>query len=320
MNTHQANRYTQFITPLGGIIALSCFFLPWVVRSGAPPLIEKDGSLTYGMSGFRLFLPFSNLMHQHAIFIAVVFIASLLIVGLSLYMVIRRTPWKSRAPILISGNIGLAILFAEQLRYARMTQMTEVIEHSSTYAMKLGFWGTAAGLVIAVIGILFVRAEKESRDSKGSVAEKQRWFVVHAGGIIALFCFFMPWQGFGTLKGSSGFQLIRMEPIIVIAFIASVITLIGSFYTLASENLRRLREMVLVSIGIGLGLILTYCVTFYIQEIHLQALLRESNTEIPTPSVRFGLWGTILGYIVAAVGMFLTRRKNKDKQIEVVVA
>ena len=52
-----------------------------------------------------------------------------------------------------------------------MTQMTEVIEHSSTYAIKWGFWGTAAGLVIAIIGILFVRAKKESGDSKGSVEE-----------------------------------------------------------------------------------------------------------------------------------------------------
>ena len=198
-----------------------------------------------------------------------------------------------------------------------MTQMTEVIKHSSTYAIKFGFWGTAAGLVIAVIGILFVRGEKESGDSKGSVAEKQRWFVVHAGGIIALFCFFMPWERIGTLRGMPGFRLMTREPIIIIAFIASIITLIGSFYTLASENLRRLREMVLVSIGIGLGLILTYCVTFYIQEIRLQALLRESNTEIPTPSVRFGLWGTMLGYIVAAVGMFLTTKKHRDTQVEI---
>ena len=84
-----------------------------------------------------------------------------------------------------------------------MTQMTEVIEHSSTYAMKWGFWGTAAGLVIAVIGILLVRSEKERGHSKDSVEEKQRWFVVHAGGIIALFCFFMPWKGTWDAKGAA---------------------------------------------------------------------------------------------------------------------
>ena len=174
MSTHQATRYTQFITPIGGIIALVCFFMPWV---GQFPRAIRFSST---WSGFQLFLPVSDLIPIHATFIAVAFIASILIVGLSFYMVIRGTPWKSRVPVLISGDIGLVILFVEQLRYARMTQMTEVIEHSSTYAIKWGFWGTAAGFVIAIIGILLVRAEKGSGDSKGSVEEKQRWFVVHA--------------------------------------------------------------------------------------------------------------------------------------------
>ena len=311
MDTHQATRWTQFITPLGGIIALVCFFMPWIEGS------QKEISFSSLWLGFQLFLPVSDLIPPHATFIAVVFIASILIVGLSLYMVIRRTPWKSRVPILISGDIGLAILLVEQMRYARMTQMTGVIEHSITYSIKLGFWGTAAGLVIAVIGILLVRAEKETADSKGSVEAKQRWFVVHAGGLVAFFCFFMPWEGIGSLMGRSGFQLMTWEPIITIAFIASVITLIGSFYTLASGNFRRLREMVLVSIGIGLGLILTYCVDFYIQEITRQNLLGERETRMFKRSVRFGLEGTILGYVIAAVGMFLTTRKKADTQIEI---
>ena len=307
MSTHQATRYTQFITPIGGIIALVCFFMPWIEQSTRAILFSST------WSGFQYFLP----VPLHAAFIAVVLIASVVIVGLSLYMVIRGTPWKSRAPVLISGDIGLAILFVEQLKYTRMTQMTEVMEHSSTYSIKWGFWGTAAGLVIAITGILLVRAEKESGDSKGSVEEKRRWFVVHAGGIIALFCFFMPWEGFETLRGSPGFQLIRMEPILIIVFIASVITLIGSFYTLASGNLRRLREMVLVSIGLGLGLLLTYCVEFYIQEMNFQNILAERAPGGPKRSVRFGLWGTILGFVVAAVGMFLRRKKHRDTQVEI---
>ena len=162
MYTHQANRYTQFITPLGGIIALACFFMPWV-RSD-----YKAFNLSSIRSGFQFFVPDPGVLHPHAISTPVVFIASVLIVGLSLYMVIRRAPWKLRMPILISGGIGLAILFAEQLRYARLTES----DNHSIYSIKLGFWGTVAGLVIAVIGILLVRGEKESRDSKGSVAER----------------------------------------------------------------------------------------------------------------------------------------------------
>ena len=47
MDTHQATRWTQFITPLSGIIAVTCFFLPWVER-GAPfvPTIDEDGRRT----------------------------------------------------------------------------------------------------------------------------------------------------------------------------------------------------------------------------------------------------------------------------------
>ncbi|RKU11803.1 hypothetical protein C6503_18295 [Candidatus Poribacteria bacterium] len=319
MNTYQANRYTQFITPLGGIIALTCFFFPWIDR-GAPflPTIDKGGRFTFSMSGVNFFL--TEFLGRNALLIAVVFIASVVIIGLSLYMIIRRTPWKSRVPILISGDIGLAILFAERLHYARMTR---VIGYSSTYSIKLGFWGTAAGLAIAVIGILLIKAEEENGHFKGSVEEKQHWFVVHAGGIIAFFCFFMHLHEIGTLgtlRGSPGFQLTRMESVqsvLIIIFIVSIIILVGSFYTLASGNLRRLREAVLVSIGVGLGLILAYCVIFYIEEINLQNILGESGTGKYKGFVKFGLWGTILGFIVAAVGMFLTTRKNRDSQVEV---
>lgn len=51
-----------------------------------------------------------------------VFIASVMIVGVGLYMVIRRTPWKSRVPVLMSSGIGLAILLAEQLEHTRMNR------------------------------------------------------------------------------------------------------------------------------------------------------------------------------------------------------
>ena len=109
MNTYQANRYTQFITPLGGIIALICFFLPWVTMVNN----FRDGSGSqFTQSGFEL-----------SMFNPTVFIASVMIVGVGLYMVIRRTPWKSRAPVLMSSGIGLAMLLAEQLEHTRMNRI-----------------------------------------------------------------------------------------------------------------------------------------------------------------------------------------------------
>ena len=82
-------------------------------------------------------------------------------------------------------------------------------------------------------------------------------------------------------------------------WIRGIIILVGSFYTLASGDFRRLRILILVSIGIGLGILLSYCAGFYV------------GIKAPIHSVKFGLWGTILGFIVAAVGMFLTTRKNR---------
>ena len=136
MDTHPATRWTQFITPLGGIIALTCFFFPWVER-GAPfvPTIEKDGSLTYSISGVDFFL--TKFLAPNASLIAVAFIASAVIISLSLYMVIRRTPWKSRVPILISAGIGLSHLLTEYLWRVRVSQLPGV----SSYSAQVGFWG-----------------------------------------------------------------------------------------------------------------------------------------------------------------------------------
>ena len=34
-------------------------------------------------------------------------------------------------------------------------------------------------------------------------------------------------------------------------------------------------------------------------------------------TLEFGLWGTVIGFVVAAVGMFLTKTKRTDEQVEV---
>lgn len=302
-----ATRWTQFITPLGGIIAIACFFLPWVTR------VDNFGNARSGFqftrSGFRFF---ESPLGPYAAFNAAVFIASVVIVCVSLYMIVRRTPWKSRVPVLMSSGIGLAILLADQLKYTRMNR---ILDHSN-YAIELGFWGAAVGLGIAAFGILLLRTKKENGHAKDYIDVKQLWFVVHAGGIVAFFCFSMPWEGIGTLRGESGFQLMNREPLFTTALIANVIIILGSSYTLASGNLRRLRVVVLVSIGIGLGVLLCYCVDFYIREIWMQNILRKRDVERPGRFMSFGFWGTILGFISAAVGMFLIKRKCNYKQVE----
>ena len=312
MDTHPATRWTQFITPLGGIIAFSCFFLPWVER-GAPfmPLIERDGSLTYGMSGVDFFL--TKFLARNASLIAVAFIASAVIISLSLYTVIRRTPWKSRVPILISAGIGLSHLLTEYLWHVRVSQLPGV----SSYSAQLGFWGTIIGFVVTVIGVFLIRREDVNGAAEVSVEARQPWSIIHAGGMLALVCVFMPWGGISSVLYRSGFSAMSRQPLIMFVFIASMITVGISFYALAREPYWRLRAPVFVSVGIGLGILLSYCANLYIHEIALQNILgrpRSATTEHP---IEFGFWGTAIGYVIAAVGVFLISAKSKNKQVAV---
>ncbi len=313
MDTHQATRYTQFITPLGGIIALTCFFLPWVER-GAPfaPTIDEDGRRTFIMSGVDFFL--HDFLALHAFHIEVAFIASVVIISLSLYMVIRRTPWKSRAPILMSAGIGLPHLLTDYFWQVRMSQMPEI----SNYSTRLGFWGTVVGFVVTVIGVFLIRREDVNGVAEVSVEARQPWSIIHAGGILALVCVSMPWGGIGAPTGRSGFSVVSREPLTMFVFVASMVTVGISFYALAREPHWRLRAPVFVSVGIGLGILLSYCVNSYVQEIQMQNILpRSETTKYYSYSIKFGFWGTAIGYVIAAVGVSLIRAKNTKKQGEV---
>ncbi|MYB94340.1 hypothetical protein F4167_16025 [Candidatus Poribacteria bacterium] len=118
------------------------------------PTIDEDGGHTYIMSGVDFFLP--DFLALHAFPIAVPFIASAVIMSLSLYTVIRRTPWKYRVPILICAGIGLSHLLTEYLRHVRMSQIPD----TSSYATQLGFWGTVIGFVVTVIGVFLIRRKE----------------------------------------------------------------------------------------------------------------------------------------------------------------
>ncbi|RKU11804.1 hypothetical protein C6503_18300 [Candidatus Poribacteria bacterium] len=310
MSIHQVNRYTQFITPLGGIIVLICFFLPWETTVNN----YRDGSsFQFTQSGF-----------EFSMFNPTVFIASVMIVGVGLYMVIRRTPWKSRVPVLMSSGIGLAMLLAEQLEHIRANR---ILDHMNS-TIELGFWGTVAGLIIAALGTFLIRTEMEKARSKDPVEVKRLWFIVHAGGIIALFGIFMPWKGIGSIPGHSlmetGFRLMNWDLLILFVFAATVIVLVGSFYTLVSGNLRRLREVVLVSIGIGLGILFVYAWNISALEIYTAKISGKPVPETLRRSIHFGFYLTILGYVVSAFGMLcswdwgvLNQEKNKNEQVEV---
>ena len=328
MDTHQATRWTQFITPLGGIIALIYFFRPWFTT------VNNLRGGSYRLSGF-----------EYCLFNPTVFIAIVMIVSVGLYMVIRRTPWKSRVPVLMSSGIGLAILLAEHLKRTRINRFFDdktTTELGETYTTELFFWGTVAGLIIAALGTFLIRTEMEKTRPKDSVNVKRLWLIVHAGGILALFgIIFMPWTRYKR-GGHIGYNFMEIDfllgynfmeidfffmeqnPLIIFLFVATVMVLVGSFYTLVSGNLRRLRVAVLVSIGIGLGILFVYYWDFYAAPgIYIPKIrLRESASKMLGRSISFGFYLTILGYIVSAFGMLCSwdvfdQEENKDEQVEV---
>ncbi len=180
------------------------------------------------------------------------------------YTLNRRTPWKSKIPILISSGIGLGILLVE-FRFGYIIEIEQTGINFSRYWVTpfngIGFWVTVSGFAIAAVGGFLIRAEEANEQSKTSVDEKQLGFIVLAGGIIALLCFFMPWEGIGNLSTLSGFKIVRLRPFLAIAFAASIIIIVGSFYTLIRETWK-LRVPVLVSIGIGVGILFSYYITF----------------------------------------------------------
>ena len=280
MNTHQANRYTQFITPLGGIIALTCFFLPWM------ELVRT----TTTISGFTWIK--SNPL------IGVSLIANLAIVGLSFYMIIRNTSWRSKVLIFIISGIGIAVLLQVSLGLKKLAQMIEITD-------EFGLWGTIIGFAIAAVGVFLTRAEEVEERSEIFVDERYAWFIAHAAGIGALACFFIPWK-----QSISGFDLAKWNPIITTALIASVAIVVVNLYMLQRGTLWKSKVPVLVSSGIGFGVVFCY----YIDYFNALNTLRKTGTELgPIDTLGFGLWGTLIGFIVTAVGMSLIRAKNTEK-------
>ena len=175
---------------------------------------------------------------------------------------------------------------------------------------EFGFWGTIVGFAVAAVGVFLIRTEKVEERSEMFVDERYAWFIAHAAGIGALACFFTPWKGIGTV---SGFDLAKWNPLITVALIASVTIVVVNLYMLKRGTLWKSKVPVLVSSGIGLGVIFSYYINYF-------AMLNTANKtgiEISTDTLRFGLWGTLIGFIVVAVGMLLIKTEDKHKQAEI---
>ncbi len=298
MSNWREARYTRFIVPVGGIIALACFFLPWMG-------IGTKNNLHLIRFGFVLSDPL----------IKIAFIASIALIGLSLLMITRRRPGIFKIPILICSGIGLSVLSAECLRYVNFGEISKEFDFASGFALHLGkfrFWGTTVGFVVAVIGMLVIRTGEKNEQSKTSIQENQTWPITITGGIIALISFFLPWEGIGAGIFWSGFGIAKWNPLITISLI-SCVSLVGvSIYALKQGTLWKYSVSILVSIGIGLGSIISH----YIYYFNLFEFINKHGSEIEPNTLEYGLWGTVIGLIVSAIGMLLIKIQSYYKQKE----
>ena len=141
MNKSAIRQNSRFITPAGGIVALLCFFLPWVK-------FDCSGT-TVTLSGFEIATQGQLNLTTLAL------VAAVAIIGISLYMLKEQTPWKSRLPVLISSGIGLGCLFFGFLRLNTGvdTGLGKISLKELEASFQFGVFGTIIGFILSIVGV-----------------------------------------------------------------------------------------------------------------------------------------------------------------------
>ena len=145
---------------VGGGIAFLCFFLPWIKLNMSAlglgstlPQIKVNLSV----SGFKIATGAANLT-------TLAFLAALAILGVCIYMMSQKTPWKSRTIVLISSGIGLLFVLFKLIQFIPgLNPQMDVVsgiwksidsdaDIGNLISLQFGGFGTAIGFIIALIG------------------------------------------------------------------------------------------------------------------------------------------------------------------------
>lgn len=151
--------------------------------------------------------------------------------------------------------------------------------------------------------------EEKERNGK---TEDQKVYISPVGALIALICFFLPWAKFScdhTVTIKSGAQL---GDEFWLVFVAALV-IIAAFYIFKSQRqIGKSRLIVIVSSIIAVAVMI----------IKYAALVGKLRNELDmTPeqiglSIEFGAFGTILGFIVALIGVPFLRSQTLPKTDE----
>lgn len=154
-------KQNSLILPLvGGSVALLCFFIPWMKIDmsslGLDQAIPQlKGAQT--ISGFKIATGNGNLT-------ALTLLAAVAIIGICIFMLYQKTPWKARIPVLICGGIGfLLVLFmlirfiqgiseAKRLAGTLLESTAPEMDLSKIVSLQFGGFGAVIGYILALIG------------------------------------------------------------------------------------------------------------------------------------------------------------------------
>lgn len=150
-------------TPAGGILALICFFLPWIKIDCTEETFwgTTIGEVTTA-TGFEI------ATKQQVNLITATLIAAVVITGVSLYMLKEQTPWKSRLPVLISSGIGLGCLLIEyiHLNTGIDTPLGKITLKDLKVTFQIGAFGTIIGFILSIIGVWSLYKPENSSESQ----------------------------------------------------------------------------------------------------------------------------------------------------------
>ncbi len=154
-------KQNSLILPLvGGGIALLCFFLPWMKIDMSSLDLDQaipqlKGAQT--ISGFKIATGNGNLT-------TLTLLAAVAIIGVCIFMLYQKTPWKARIPVLICGGIGfLLVLFmlirfiqgiseAKRLSGTLLESTAPEMDLSKIVSLQFGGFGAVIGYILALIG------------------------------------------------------------------------------------------------------------------------------------------------------------------------
>lgn len=148
------DKNTRFFTPAGGILALICFFLPWMkIDCTSEGVFGSTIGEIHTVSGFDI------ATKQQVNLITLALVAAAVIIVVSIIMLVKQTPLKSKLPVLISSGVGLGCLMIEYIRASigYDTGLGKISLEDLGITYQFGAFGTIVGFILSIVGALTIQ-------------------------------------------------------------------------------------------------------------------------------------------------------------------